>query len=61
MTFHFLVRMLLARLLQLELDLVKEVSEVFVCDLDDGALKGWVAMGSMIHLKMQEVASAVVS
>ena len=61
MKFHFLVRMLLIRLLQLELDLVKEVSEVFVCDLDDETSKGWVAMGSMIHLKMPEVASAVVS
>ena len=55
------MRMLLIRLLQLELDSVKEVSEVLKCDLDDVALKGWVAMGSTIHLKMPEVASAVVS
>ena len=60
-TFHFLVKMLLIRLLLLELGWVKEVSEGLVYVRDDGALKDLTTAGWMIRPKMQEAAFAVVS
>ena len=60
-TFHFLVMMLLVRLLLLELGWAKEVSEGLVYVRDDGALKDLITAGWMIRPKMQEAAFAVVS